>query len=66
MDKIFHTMMIGIVFQGAAEALRNPEKHDQRTRELMADTLEKFAGSAKQALTGDLMGEAVKDVPQGS
>lgn len=61
MLKSFSTMIITVSLDGAAKALRHPEKFDQASREALAAMMEDLAKQTKGMLTGVLMDEAVRE-----
>ncbi len=58
---MFTSFAMVIVFQTTAQALRNPEKFDQETRERMASFMDQLVKEGKSVILGDLMTDAVRE-----
>lgn len=63
MNKTIAWMLIVCTFDMISQMLREPEKFSQETRNQAADSLAVWMKGMQKELTGELMSEAVRDVP---
>lgn len=57
-------MMVVCTFHAVVQMLREPEKFDEHTRHSTAKMLEGWKDAMQKELTGQLMSEAIRDVPE--
>lgn len=63
MNKTIAGMLVLCTFNLIIQILRNPERFDEKLRLDAVKALENWKDRMQQELTGELMSEAVRDVP---